>query len=257
MKLLSFLLCLSLLFISLPGLAEDDVTGIWYSRLIYMEGSWIPSSMTSFRDSFELKPDGTFLDPEMDIKGTWSYDQVGHIISVTDEEGDIVRLLATLEDGCAYETYEDLMFLYRRGPVPMTKPRQAAARSIDDFAGNWTAAYHSTGDFFETLDDMEFLGLVTFSSAIIEGEFLSVLLVQDDHLIQYESSIKMQNNKLVISGAPELKTWYDGIFTDSSDISSLITIDSITLAESDMICISFVLKTDKDTRLDLYYTRSE
>lgn len=139
----------------------------------------------------------------------------------------------------------------------MKRPRQTATRSIDDFSGNWTAAYFSTGDYFETLDDMKFFGLETFSSAIIEGKSLSVLLVFDNDLIQYDTSIKIHNNKLVISGAPELKTWYNGIFSDSSEVSKLMMIDSITPAENNMICISFTMGTDSDTRMNLYYTRSE
>lgn len=257
MKPVIFLLCLSLLFTGLPCLAEEDVTGIWNSRAVYLgDSGWVLCSMIDFRNTFEMKADGTYLDTGMNVEGTWTYDKETHVITVSDRTGAVVRRLSTLEDGRAFETFENHIILYSRGLALTSRPGQSAAKTIDVFSGNWTAVYLSSKSYFEALDDLEFMNISDYySSAMIEGGSLSALLYMNDHLIQYEAALKLENG--ILTALPDPDMWYDGQRVSPQYADQTISVDRIILTENGMICISFALDKKSDIRLNLYYSRCE
>ncbi len=244
MKLLSIVLCLLMLFPVLPSSAEEDISGIWYARIMKIGDDVYPFSLLGFDCFIELNSDGTYRHVIMSdtLNGRWKYSEENHILTLTRSDNGASSSILWTEDDYLLQ-YEDEAIVYQRGPAPIAKPEEIRAESIDSFTGNWIAAYIEFTEVFVLTDELSLMGLGEFySSAVIDPEslFFSMNTESSDPLL-YDASVRFENGALTVGDCENVGFRIDRIFLTENGILKIPVIDK---ASNEISTIFYYLREE-------------
>ena len=237
-KLISLILILCMACMLIPAMADVDVTGVWYLKIMAMEGQSYDAAAMGYNIVMNLNADGSveMTMPTGDVStGSWTLE--GDQITVTVDDAPASGPVT--EDAISLAADGQEMIFTREANTAITVGEVVAAESADVFYGDWACKYMESEGMI--LDPSAF-GSVMPGITVTEGTIKFIASSEEDLIAAMYDLLGLTN------------TFEDGKLVLASSLEGSTATGTLELLDDGMIKMSLINNGDT---VCFYYVPAE